>query len=38
VQMPHIEGDGLHHYDVYYIPAVEQQYLKHYEDVSYKFD
>lgn len=27
VQLPHTEGEGLHNYDVYYIPAIEQQYL-----------
>ena len=28
VQLPEIEENGLHHYDVYYIPAVQEQYLK----------
>lgn len=38
VQMPHTEGNGLRHYDIYYIPAIEQQYLKYYDDLKHKFD
>ncbi|NDO46585.1 hypothetical protein [Clostridium sp. MD294] len=38
VQLPHIEGDGLRHYDVYYIPAIKQQYLEYTNDIEYQFD
>lgn len=38
VQLPHTESNGLHHYDIYYIPAVEQQYLKYPNDFKYQFD
>lgn len=38
VQLPHTEENGLHQYDIYYVPAIQQQYCDNRSNLKHQFD